>query len=212
MDGSGATFIDGSSAPQAITAAGGATQSATQSKFGGKSAFFAATGDHLTLADSDALELSNKDFALEFWVQTTSSTQYATLVSRSPGAYGSGAWSLLMNSLNATSGDIALYASDIGSPILQSTGVSLRDGAWHHVAVSRSGSNWSLYVDGSRVGTGTSSASVANIAGGIRIAADQFYGRNFIGYIDDFRLTLNSARGYTGATITVPVLAFPDSA
>ena len=212
MDGSDATFIDNSSAPQAITAGGGATQSTAQSKFGGKSAFFAASGDHLTLADSDALELSNKDFALEFWAQTTNSTQYATLVSRSPGAYGAGAWSLLMNSSSPTSGDIALYASDLGSPILQSSGVNLRDGAWHHVAVSRSGSSLSLYFDGARVGTGTSSATVANIAGGIRIAADQFYGRNFIGYIDDFRLTLNSARGYTGATITVPLLAFPNNA
>ena len=212
MDGSGGTFIDSSASPKSITAGGNATQSATQSKFGGKSAYFAAAGDYLSLADSDAIELSNKDFALEFWAQTTNSTQYATLVSRSPGAYSSGSWSLLMNLASSTSGDIALFASDIGSPIVQSSGVNLRDGAWHHVAVSRSGSNWSLYVDGTRVGTGTSSATVANIAGGLRIGADEFYGRGFTGYIDEFRLTLNSARGYTGSTITVPVAAFPDSA
>jgi len=209
MDGTGNTFTDSSGSPQSITVGGNATQSATQSKFGGKSAYFAASGDYLSLADSDALELSNKDFALEFFAQTTNSTQYATLVSRSPSSYGAGAWSLLMNSSSPTSGDIALFAADIASPIVQSSGVNLRDGAWHHVAVSRSGSNWSLYVDGTRVGTGTSSATVANINGGIRIAADQFYGRNYIGYIDEFRLTLNSARGYTGASITVPTASLP---
>jgi hypothetical protein len=211
MDGSGSTFVDSSGSPKAVTAGGNATQSTAQSKFGGKSAFFDGSGDFLSFGDSDALELSNKDFALELWVQTTNSTQYATLVSRSPDAYGSGAWSLLMNSTSSTSGNIALFAGDIGSPILTSSGVNLRDGAWHHVAVSRSGSNWSLYVDGTRVGTGTSSATVANIAGGLRIGADEFYDRGFTGYIDDFRLTLNSARDYTGATITVPTAAFPDA-
>jgi hypothetical protein len=31
------------------------------------------------------------------------------------------------------------------------------------------------------------------------------------GYIDDLRITVGSARGYTGSTITVPTAAFPDS-
>lgn len=211
MEGSGATFTDSSGTPKTVTAAGGITQSTAQSKFGTKSALFSTAGDYLSLADQDALELGSSDFAIEFFMLTTNSTQYATLVSRSPGAYASGMWSLLMNSASGTSGDIALYAADIGSPILQSSGVNLRDGAWHHVAMSRSGSNWSLYVDGTRVGTGTSSATVANISGGLRIGADEFYGRNYTGNIDEFRFTRGSARGYTGATITVPTAALPDA-
>jgi hypothetical protein len=159
-DGTGGTFVDSSPYSRTITAEGGVTQSTSQSKFGGKSAYFSSSGDYLSVADADSVELSNSDFVLEFFMQTTNSTQYATLVSRSPSSYESGAWSLLMNSADSTSGDIALYAADIASPILQSSGVNLRDGSWHYVAVSRAGSNWSLYVDGTRVGTGTSSATV----------------------------------------------------
>ena len=200
---------DVSSYSRAVTVGGSAAVSTAQKKWGAGSILFSsATGDYLQLADLDALELLAGDFVIEFWVLTTNSTQYATLVSRSPGAYGSGAWSLLMNSASTTSGDLALYAGDLGSPILQSSGISLRDGSWHHVAVSRASSSLSLYVDGTRVGTGTSSATIANIAGGIRIGADQYYGRYFSGYIDDFRLTVGQNRGYTGATVTVPAAAF----
>jgi hypothetical protein len=212
-DGSGSTFVDSSGTPKTITAVGGATQSTAQSKFGGKSALFSASGDYLSLADNDSLELSNSDFAIEFFLLTTTSTQYATLASRVPGSFASGMWSLFINYASSTAGDITLFAGDINggvSPVLTG-GSGLRDGAWHHVALSRSGSAWSLYADGTRVATATSSATIANISGGIRIGADEYYGRQFTGNIDEFRLTLGSARGYTGSTITVPTAAYPDS-
>ncbi len=212
-DGTGSAFVDSSGTPKTITAVGGATQSTAQSKFGGKSALFSASGDYLSLADNNSLELSNSDFALEFFLLTTTSTQYATLASRVPGSFASGMWSLFINYASSTAGDITLFAGDINggiSPVLTG-GSGLRDGAWHHVALSRSGSAWSLYADGTRVATATSSATIANISGGIRIGADEFYGRQFTGNIDEFRLTLGSARGYTGSTITVPTAAYPDS-
>ena len=68
-----------------------------------------------------------------------------------------------------------------------------------------------MYVDGTRVSTTTSSSTIANIAGGINIARDEFYGRAYVGYIDDLRITIGSSRGYNGATITTPTAAFPDS-
>jgi hypothetical protein len=33
----------------------------------------------------------------------------------------------------------------------------------------------------------------------------------FTGYIDDVRVTVQTDRGFTGSTITVPTAAFPDS-
>jgi hypothetical protein len=40
---------------------------------------------------------------------------------------------------------------------------------------------------------------------------NQFPPRNVVGYIDDLRITVGSARGMTGSTVAVPVEAFPTS-
>lgn len=105
-----------------------------------------------------------------------------------------------------------MYVNEVSPsvPTLLSSGVSVRDGEWHHIAVSRSGSEWAMYVDGARVATATSNATIVNIAGGIRIGADENYGRYYDGFIDDLRITVGSARAYTGSTIPVPTAAFPD--
>jgi len=216
MDGTNGstTFTDSSSAARTVTANGDASISTAQSKWGGASGYFDGNGDYLSIADADSVEPGSGNWAIDLWVRTTNSTQYATLISRSPSAFASGMWTLMMNVASSTAGDLAFYAANYSttSPVVSSSGVDIRDGAWHHVAVSRSGSSHSIYVDGTRVGTGTASYTLANIAGGINIGRDEQYGRNYTGYIDDLRLTFGSARGYTGETITVPTSAFPDSA
>ena len=211
-DGSGSTFVDSSGTPKTITANANATQSAAQSKWGGKSAFFNGTGDYLIVPDAAAIELGNSDFAAEMWINTTNSAQYSTLLSRSTGSFAAGMWSLMMNHDSSTAGDLALYVFDAngGQAPLLLGGSGLRDGAWHHIAISRSGTSWGMYVDGTRVATATNSATISNIAGDINIGRDQFYGRQYVGYIDDLRITVGTAR-YTGSTLTVPTAAFPDS-
>lgn len=217
LDGSnnGTTFTDSSSAARSITRGGGVVTSTAAKKFGTASAYFAASGDYLGVTDAASTELAGNDWAIEMWINTTSSTQYATLISRTPGSFAAGMWSLMINHDSNTSGELALYVSDFNggtSTVMLSSGASsLRDGAWHHVAVSRSGSALNMYIDGTRRATGTASSNVSNINGDINIGRDQFYGRQFTGYIDDLRLTIGSARGYTGSTITVPTAAFPDS-
>ena len=214
MDGAndGTTFTDLSSAARTVTRNGNAVTKTGTKKYGTASGYFAASGDYLSLADADALELGGGDFAIEMWIKTSSSTQYATLISRSPAAFASGMWSLMINYTGSTSGDLALFVQNVNAstPILTYSGSpSLRDDAWHHVAVSRRGSTWRMYVDGERVGSTTSSATVANIAGGINIARDEHYGRQYVGYIDDLRLTIGSARDYYTEFIATPTSAHP---
>ena len=203
MDGSEATFIDNSSTPQTITVGGGATQSIAQSKFGGKSAFFNSTTDHLTFAD---VALGTGDFAVELWFNTSSSVQYAQLFGNE-GPGGSTGFSVLINNNSATGGQIALYARG-GIVVSSSAGVDLSDGAWHYLAVSKSGTTVRLYIDGNLSGTGNDAGSYSG--GNWYLARNNVFSpRNVVGYIDDFRLTKGSARGYTGATIPVPTAAFP---
>lgn len=207
------TFTDNSVSPKTVTANGSAVISTAASKFGGASGSFTATSSFLTIADQDATELSNKNFVLELFFNTTSSTSFVTLVSRLPSTFATGTWTLMMNYASATAGDCAFFAFDAASAApLMVGGSGLRDGAWHHVAVSRSGSTWNLYIDGTRVATATSSATVANINGAIYIGRDQGNGnaRQFVGYMDELRFVVGSAAGYTGASIQVPADEFPN--
>lgn len=154
------------------------------------------------------MELGANNYVLETWINTTTASQYATIISRMPYSFGVGCFSLLMNYASSTAGDVVWHsyeASGGGAVTLQTTGVSIRDGAWHHIAVVRSGTTHSLYVDGTRRANATwSSYTVADVSGNVYIGRDQTYGRYLAGNLDDVRITIGGDRGYTGASITIP--------
>ena len=70
MDGTAASFVDSSSSPKTITVLGNAAQSATQSKWGGKSAYFDGTSSAGTVvsAASSAFDFGSGDWTIEAWV------------------------------------------------------------------------------------------------------------------------------------------------
>jgi hypothetical protein len=211
MDGTGATFVDASAVPKTVTANGDATQSTAESKFGGKSAFFDGSGDYLSIADSgNGFAFGTGDFVYEWWFRSASTTGYAAMVTRpynSPGG--------ILMSLNGPSGNgrpEIFWREFQNAQFMESDAGGFNDNNWHHFAFVRSGTTCSMYIDGVRRGTRTGvSTSVPTST--VVVGADiEFGGRDFNGYIDDLRITKGNDRGYTGATITVPVAAFPDSA
>jgi hypothetical protein len=196
----GSTVItDNSKNNLEVTSVNGAAISTAQSKFGGASVLFDGTNDYLSIPDNEHLEPSTNNLTWEMWIKTTSSVQYATLYCRSPSSFGSGMWSLMINHASSTTGDIALYVANYstGAPLLLTTGVSIRDDVWHHIAIVRNGSAWICYVDGTSRATGTYSGGIGNISAVTIIGADGFYGRYYSGYIDELRITNGYAR-YTG--------------
>lgn len=205
MDGSGSTFSDSGPFQRAITVTGNATQSAAQSKFGGKSAFFDGSGDGISFSD---IQLGTDDFVIEMFFKTDSSTRYAQLIGNESSGGASG-FSLLINNGNSTDGQIAMYTGGPARVATQSGDWS--DNQWHYLAFVRAGTELRLYVDGAINGTGTFSGSFNG--------ADYHIGRNNIfggrdlsGNIDEVRITKGSHRGYTGATIPVPAAAFLEGA
>lgn len=176
------------------------------------SVFFDGTGDFLTLPDNAALEPGSSDLTWEMWINTTSSTQYATIYSRTPSTFASGMWSLMINVASATAGDVGLYVGNFNtvSPLLQTTGVNVRDGTWHHIAVVRNGSAWTLYVDGVSRATATWAGTIADIAGGPYIGRDQFYTRDYVGSISNLRILKGTAlytSGFTPPTASLTAIA-----
>jgi hypothetical protein len=199
MDGTGNTFTDSSGTPKTITASGNATQSTAQSKFGGKSAYFAASGDYLSVS---GVNIGTSNFTIEMWVKTASSVQYAQLIGNENVSTDEG-FSLLINHNSSSGGQIALYR---GGLVVSTPSGDYSDDAWHHVAVSRSGTTVRLYVDGTLVSTGTSSSSFSSTAPMYIAYNSQFPPRNIVGYIDDVRVS--TVARYTGSTLTVPAAAF----
>lgn len=203
-------FTDSSSAVRAVTNNGNAKISTDQSVFGSASGYFDGSGDFLTIADNAAFEFGSGSLTWEFWIKTSNSVQYATLFCRTPSSFSLGMWSLMMNHSSSTSGDLALYVGNFstGSPLLATAGVNVRDNAWHHVAVVRNVNTWSLYVDGTSRATGTWTGAISDISASVFIGRDQFYIRDYLGYMDELRITKGVAR-YT-ANFTPPALPFPD--
>jgi hypothetical protein len=79
---------------------------------------------------------------------------------------------------------------------------------WYHVAITRSGNNWRLFINGTQEGS-TVSSSVSldgGVAKSIYVGGGTVSAEALNGYIDDLRITKGYAR-YT-ANFTAPVGPF----
>lgn len=214
MDGSNGstTFTDKSLNTLPVTVTGNAQVSTAQSQFGGASLLLDGSGDYLSLADNAALELGSSNYTIEMWIRTTQSRQYATLIARGNSNFTSGSWTLLINNNSATAGDVAVYSAAYSgvSPLLLTTGVNVRDGAWHHIAWVRSGTSHYLYVDGTQRASRTSTSfTVPDMTVTTYIGYDgNFTPRDFDGYIDELRIS--KVARYT-SSFTPTTVAFPDT-
>lgn len=183
----------------AVTANNGAAISTADFKYGASSIFFNGIAQSLTFADP---QLGTGDFTIECFFKTNSSVQYAQIIGNEiPGILG---YSLLINNNSSTGGQVALYIG--GGFVLSSGSTDWSDNAWHYLALVRSGNNFTLMIDGSLVGSGSSSLSMNGGATSYVGRNNQFSPRNLVGYIDELRITKSVARNVT----TVPTAAFPD--
>ena len=174
-----------------ITAYANSQISTAQSKFSGASALFDGN-DYVTASDgsSTTWQLSG-DFTAEFWVYQTTATNATYIDTRN------GASSLGIN-LVSISQKFSLYTN--GNTQIQDA-VTFALNTWHHVALVRSGSTWTLYKNGTSVGTYTNSSTLAgNTTLCLGTANDPFFGQNGSNiYLDEVRIS-NTARYTTTFT------------
>jgi hypothetical protein len=218
FDGSdGATSTaDSSNMGNAITFNGNAQISTSQSKFGSSSAYFDGTGDYIDAGGSSLRSVCDSgDFALELWLYQDSRPDYASIITNY--GTGNGGWALYINSGSPQqvywwhyngSGWVYLNQS-------QGTRTTITLDTWHHVAVTRSGNTWRLFLNGTQEDTITDSNNITAgngaVFNGLRfgtINAGLQYA--FHGYIDDVRITNGDAR-YT-SNFTPPTTAHLTSA
>ncbi|MBK6587935.1 MAG: LamG domain-containing protein [Acidobacteria bacterium] len=89
------------------------------------------------------------------------------------------------------------------------SGSNLSANTWYHLAATRQGSTYRLFVDGTQVATTTSSITIHDNANSLYIGTSTDGSTSPVnGYIDDLRITKGVAR-YT-ANFTPPAAAFPE--
>ncbi len=212
------TTSDLSSKNNTVVFYGNAQLSTAQSKFGGSSLLLDGTGDYLQIANQSYFDFSTNDWTIECWFYLDSSTSgtYNTLLDMGNGsAPGSGPyWTAVKNDSGTYYIGAALDSTTAGDwDVLNNLAIStLSADTWNHFAISRAGSNFKVFLNGTSVATGTSASAMRDENSTVNIGAR---GQNtashyFKGYIDDVRITTGVAR-YT-SNFTPPTSAHLTSA
>ena len=181
--GTGTSFEDSSPSKHTITTVGNTTHSTTKSKFSGGSIYFDGSGDYLTIPASGDWDVGTGDWTFDCWAYTTTSTSYAYVFDTRSGSYTSN-FSLYRNGLNL------VYYAQVSALITATTVLTLN--TWHHIALVRSGSAVTMYVDGVSVGSATDANDYQGLAPftiGTRYSIEGYWQ----GYQDEFRFTKGTA-------------------
>jgi hypothetical protein len=182
-----------------VITVGTAQVSTNTSKFGTGSIFINGTGNYAVAPASTATTLSG-DFTIEFWAfrNTVGVNTFLFCLGDSFTATG-------LEVYFSTTGTILTVYSANAPRITTSNTVA--QNSWVNIAVVRSGTTVTLYLNGTSVGTPWTSS--ATFSGAAYIGAEFYNGAltgSFTGYIDELRIT-KSAR-YT-ANYTPATQAFP---
>jgi len=197
------TFIDRSTNAHTVTPTGDPAQTAFHPYLENWSVEF-EPADYLSSSSDTSIQLGSSDFTIEAWIYVT---QYGSSLTGISSSYSSSGdqrgWIF-----GVRSDEIELLMSSDGTAggleyLTHSATISLN--TWYWVAVTRSGSTFSFYVDGTRVGVSTSSSTIfassaAHLIGdGNGAATDSRFG----GYISNYRLLKGEAL-YTASSVTPP--------
>jgi hypothetical protein len=160
---------------------------------------FDGTGDGLLATSNPNFDFGTGNFTIEMWINFANVTStWQAIISR---AYGvAGGWRLYKNN-----GDNQLKWYDNLTPVVSTTGSTLANNTWSHIAVVRDSGTTSIYIDG--VSRGSASNTTSYNPGNYALEI----GRGVVtseypmtGYIQDLRITRGYAR-YT-ANFTAPTV------
>jgi hypothetical protein len=210
------TFLDSSTNAFTITRNGNTTQGTFTpfSKPDGRwSNYFDGSGDYFTTPSNAALAFGSSNFTLEFWIYATSfpSTDGRPLGNAS--SWAANAWSL-HNDHTSHNEKFSFWVNNYssGSAMLVSTSSSTLN-TWHHVAVTRDGNTWRMFVNGALEATQTSSVAMdGGSSDDLFIGGSGNAGEYIGGYLSNVRAVKGTAV-YTAAftTPTAPLTAITNT-
>jgi hypothetical protein len=160
---------------------------AIAAKFGSGSIRFpqSGTNDYLSQPLNDLMRIGSGDYTFECWVYRSNSND-GVLLSGRTGVGNNGMIFgvrtdkiFMLVSIDGSNWGINTYVSTQGNSVPTTT--------WSHVAISRQGSSWRVFIDGTLSYTSTLSGTVSQ-SGPILIGYDA-NAAAFTGYLDDVRIT-----------------------
>jgi hypothetical protein len=194
------TGIVDNSTNNTLVTVGTAQISTAVKKYGAGSMYFPSsdTGSlaHALSIPADSInDIGAGDFTIECWVYATSIQNYSRLINFNATWNAAGATSILFLTDRQK---IGFSAYDIANPMLQAND-TYQLNRWYHIAVTRSGNNFSLFIDGiKQTSTYTTSSRLwATTTPYITIGNGPDSQGGFspmTGYIDDLRITRGLAR------------------
>lgn len=198
------TFLDSSSNNFSITRNGNTTQGAFTpfQQSGYWSNYFDGTGDYLTLASGAAFAFGTGDFTVECFV-------YINSFPANPGSVyfvdarnssQTGTWAFLTNNNGTDPTRLDWYT---GSTAF--TGAALTANTWSHIVYTRSSSTYAIFINGTRVATGTDSTNY-NVSPTTSYIAARYSADNALnGYMSNLRVVKGSSvYSPSSSTLTIP--------
>ena len=209
-------FQDSSTNAFTITRTGTATQG-TFSPFSqtGWSNYFNGSTDYLTSSSISSLNFGSNSFTIEFWMWGIAGT-LAPIVHQA--TYNSTGWSIWRydNSANATTTKLTFMLN--GATFTLATATGFTANAWNHVAISKTGTNAYIFINGISQGTSSSAPSTVTASSSpfriwyIDTSSWNFTGYMDAGYISNLRI-LNGTALYTSnfTPSTAPLTAITNT-
>ncbi len=199
------TFTDSSANARTPTANGNVQVDTADFKFGLASAIFDGTGDFISFADNAAWTFAG-DFSLECWAKFTSLASVRTLICHSTDI--NNRYRLFVT----TGGELSfeVVSASVTTISLISSGAGITTDTWYHLAVSRSGNDFRLFVNGTLNGTTTDADALPNFTSTFKIGiSGNGTSDPMLGHIDEVRVS--SVARWT-ASFTAPTTPYETSA
>jgi hypothetical protein len=194
------TFTDSSSNNLTMNRSGNSALSTTFVKYGTASVVWDGNSDNLFTPFSALFTFGTGDFTIEFWSYFNAS-------------FNTGSGAILMSIGQSSSayhlmyiGSTLRYRTDSGSNLI--IGAALNLSQWYHIALTRSGNDHRLFIDGTQSGATWTNANNYT-AQSLYFGANSSAQNNYLGNMDEIRVTKGVAR-YT-SNFTAPVAPFPDA-
>ncbi len=144
----------------------------------GQAFSFNGVNQYAQAAANSAWGFGTNDFTIELWVKLAANGTYA-LLADDAGTYNANKWIFWVNG-----GVLQLHVNGPASgPVYLGSGSFNPSNQWHHVAVTRSGSTFTLYADGAVSSTATSFVNIPN--SGVPLTLGSAEGQFFLNGAED---------------------------
>jgi len=179
------------------------------SKFGDGSLLLDGNSDYVEIPDSEAWNFGDDDWTIDAWIyfnNVTQNDQYVCSQSVDSQNY----WGLYWDNSNQMRMQMDNNAGD-GDEFFLGASFTPTINTWYHLAVVREGNDFTMYINGTSIGSTTDASSTfPSLAHTLEIGARTSSSKYFFGQIEEFRIS-NFARWTANFTAPTDYYSTPDS-